>query len=299
MNRILVIGDLLTDRYRFLRPLRSDPANNVALVVESEREEMVDGGAGNLVRNLESLCGENVHFSYTGERFPIKIRYYVEGRFLLREDEDDAVTHDEKVIDEFVELIEPEDFVIISDYHKGTIEPADIVRIIKRSREVDNVTIFVDTNFVYPEHENADWLKINLKTAQECVNKTDKNIAKTISNGNNSNVIITKGEEGFVSYLKDLEQTICFTKDENKSFIDSIGAGDTFLAGFVSYMARHNVGELPALVYADIVAHLSTSQLGTIDVVTAEVADEEYKNAKTSIKEEEDTLHVHRTINDD
>ena len=58
MNRILVIGDLLTDRYRFLKPLRSDPANNAALVVESEREEMVDGGAGNLVRNLESLCGE-------------------------------------------------------------------------------------------------------------------------------------------------------------------------------------------------------------------------------------------------
>ena len=299
MNRILVIGDLLTDRYRFLKPLRSDPANNVALVVESEREEMVDGGAGNLVRNLESLCGENVQFSYTGERFPIKIRYYVEGRFLLREDEDDAVTHDEKVIDEFVDLIEDDDFVVISDYHKGTIESADIVRIIKRSREVDNVTIFVDTNFVYPEHENADWLKINLKTAQECVNKTDKNIAKIISKNNNSNVIITKGEDGCIAYLKDLEQTICFTKDENKSFIDSIGAGDTFLAGFVSYLARYNTGELPALTYADIVAHLSTSQLGTIDVVTAEAADKEYKSLKTAEKEVEDTLYVHRTINDD
>lgn len=296
MNRILVIGDLLTDRYRFLRLLRSDPANNAALVVESEREEMVDGGAGNLAQNLKSLCGEDVHFSYTGERFPIKIRYYVDGRFLLREDEDDSITHDEKVIDEFVGLIEADDFVIISDYHKGTIERADIVRIIKRSRELDDVTVFVDTNFVYPEHENADWLKINLKTAQECVNKTDKNIAKTISKISNSNVIITKGEEGFVTYLKDLEQTIRFTKDENKSFIDSIGAGDTFLAGFVSYMARHNTGELPALVYADIVAHLSTSQLGTIDVVTAAMADKEYRDAKTSMKEEEDTLYVHRTI---
>jgi bifunctional ADP-heptose synthase (sugar kinase/adenylyltransferase) len=296
VKRILVIGDLLIDRYRFLKPLRTDPANNAALVVESEREETAAGGAGNLVRNLESLCGEDVHFFYTGERFPIKIRYYVEGQFLLREDEDDAVTHDEKVIDEFVDLIEPENLVIISDYHKGTIERADVVRIIKRSREVENVTVFVDTNFVYPEHENADWLKINLKTAQECVNKADKNIAETISKNNNSNVIITKGEEGFVAYLKDLEQTICFTKDENKSFIDSIGAGDTFLAGLVSYMARHNTGGLPALIYADIVAHLSTSQLGTIDVVTAEIADKECRDAKTSIKEGGDTLNVHRTI---
>ena len=64
-------------------------------------------------------------------------------------------------------------------------------------------------------------------------------------------------------------------------------------------MARHNVGELPALVYADIVAHLSTSQLGTIDVVTAEAADKEYKSLKTAEKEVEDTLYVHRTINDD
>ena len=69
-----------------------------------------------------------------------------------------------------------------------------------------------------------------------------------------------------------------------------------FLAGFLSYLARHNTGELPALVYADVVAHLSTSQLGTIDVVTAEAADKEYKNLKTSEKEEEDTLYVHRTI---
>jgi len=300
MNRILVIGDLLTDHYRFLKPLRSDPANNVALVVESEREEMVVGGTGNLVRNLKSLYGEDVHFWYTcGNERPMKIRYYVEDRFILREDKDDVIKHDENVIDEFVDLIEDEDFVVISDYHKGTIEYTDIVRIIGRCQELENVTIFADTNHVFPEHENVDWLKINLKTAKECVNKNGKDIAKVISKKNNSNVIITKGEDGFIAYFKELEQLIYFTKDPNNNFVDAIGAGDTFLAGFVSYLARHNMGELPALVYADIVAHLSTSQLGTLDVVTAEAADEEYKNAKTSIEETEDTLYVHRTINDD
>ena len=92
MNRILVIGDLLTDHYRFLKPLRSDPANNVALVVESEREEEVDGGAGNLMRNLKSLCGEDVHFWYgTGKERPTKIRYYVDDRFILREDRNDII----------------------------------------------------------------------------------------------------------------------------------------------------------------------------------------------------------------
>ena len=81
--------------------------------------------------------------------------------------------------------------------------------------------------------------------------------------------------------------------------IDAIGAGDTFLAGFVSYLVKHDDADLPALVYADIVAHLSTQQLGTIDVADVSKADEEYKNGKTSIEECKDTLYVHRTIVND
>ena len=299
MSRILVIGDLLTDRYRFFKPLRADPANNVALVVESEREEQVDGGAGNLVRNLKSLCVEDVHFYYSGERFPIKIRYYVEDRFILREDRDDVITHDEEVINEFVDIIEDEDFVIISDYHKGTLNYDDIIRIVKKCRNTKDVTVLVDTNYVFPEHEGIDWLKINLKTAKECVRKCNKDIAKSISKINDSNVIITQGEEGCLAYLKRTKTNIVFTKDKNESCVDAIGAGDTFLAGFVSYLIKHDNADLPALVYADVVAHLSTQQLGTIDAVTAKSANDEYENVKTSIEETKDTLYVHRTINND
>ena len=299
MNRILVIGDLITDRYRFLKPLRSDPANNVALVVESVREEIVDGGAGNLVRNLKSLCENDVHFSYAGETYPTKIRYYVEDKFILREDRDDVVTHDEEVINEFVGIIEDEDFVIISDYHKGTLNYDDIIRIVKKCRNTKGVTVLVDTNYVFPEHEGIDWLKINLKTAKECVKKCTKDMAKSISKINDSNVIITQGEEGCLAYLKRTKTNIVFTKDKNESCIDAIGAGDTFLAGFVSYLIKHDNADLPALVYADIVAHLSTKQLGTVNVVTTEAADKEYKNAKTSIEETKDTLYVHRTIVND
>ena len=299
MNRILVIGDLLIDRYRFLKPLRSDPANKVALVVESIREEQVDGGAGNLAQNIKSLCGEEPYFYYSGERFPTKIRYYIEDRFILREDRDDIISHDEEVIKNLRDDIESEDFVIISDYHKGTLERADIVKIIERCKKVKNVTVFVDTNYVYPEHENVDWLKINLKTAKECVDNFSKDTAEKISQMNNSNVIITQGEEGFTAYLKDSKTTVVFTKDKNEDCIDAIGAGDTFLAGFVSYLVKHDDADLPALIYADIVAHLSTQQLGTIDVVDVDKADAEYKNAKTSIEECKDTLYVHRTIVND
>jgi bifunctional ADP-heptose synthase (sugar kinase/adenylyltransferase) len=306
MSRILVIGDLMVDRYRFFKPLRSDPANNAALVVECEKQVDVDGGAGNLSRNLESLCQKEINFFHArcfdepGEyKIPTKIRYYVEDRFILREDKYDSIIHDKSIIEEFINFIKPNDFVIISDYHKGTLNYDDIVRIIEKCRQTNGVKVLVDTNHVYPEHEGIDWLKINLKTAKKCVENFSKDTAEKISQMNNSNVIITQGEEGFTAYLKDVKTNVVFTKDKNKNCIDAIGAGDTFLAGFVSYLVKHDDANLPALVYADIVAHLSTQQLGTIDVVDVNKADEEYKNGKTSIEECKDTLYVTRTIIND
>jgi len=306
MSRILVIGDLMVDRYRFLKPLRSDPANNAALVVECEKQVDVDGGAGNLSRNLESLCQKEINFFHArcfdepGEyKIPTKIRYYVEDRFILREDKYDSIIHDKSIIEEFINFIKPNDFVIISDYHKGTLNYGDIVRIIEKCRQTNGVKILVDTNHVYPEHEGIDWLKINLKTAKKCVENFSKDTAEKISQMNNSDVIITQGEEGFTAYLKDVKTNVVFTKDKNKNCIDAIGAGDTFLAGFVSYLVKHDDSDLPALVYADIVAHLSTQKLGTIDVVDVDEADAEYKKGKTSIEECKDTLYVHRSIIDD
>ena len=295
-------------RYRFFKPLRSDPANNVALVVECEKQVDVDGGAGNLVRNLESLCKKEINFFHSygdgyipnyKDKIATKIRYYVEDKFILREDEYDSIEHNKSIVQDFINFIEPNDFVIISDYHKGTLDYNDIACIIKKCRNTDGVKVLVDTNYVYPEHEGIDWLKINLKTAKECIKKFSKDTAEKIAEMNNSNVIVTQGEEGFTAYLKNTKTTIVFTKDKNESCVDTIGAGDTFLAGFVSYLVKHNDADLPALVYADIVAHLSTQKLGTIDVVDVDEADAEYKNAKTSIEECKDTLYVHRTIVND
>jgi len=303
MSRILVIGDLMVDRYRFFKPLRSDPANNVALVVECEKQVDVDGGAGNLVRNLESLCEKEVSFfHYCGENIPTKIRYYVEDKFILREDKYDSINHDKSTIEKFINFIEPNDFVIISDYHKGTLNYGDIFRI-KEECSIKGAISFVDTNHIWDSHNNIDWLKVNLKTAQDFMrdkNRTDgfMMISKDIAEITGSNVIVTLGDKGCVAYIKELSVNIIFTKDENNDCVDTIGAGDTFLAGFVAYMARWQ-GEthIPALVYADIVAHLSTQRLGTIDVVSKSMADEIYRNTKTNIvKGPGGKLFIHRGI---
>ena len=53
------------------------------------------------------------------------------------------------------------------------------------------------------------------------------------------------------------------------------------------------------MIYADTVAHISTTKLGTIKEVGKEEADEEYLKVKTSLTDMGDVLYVYRTTNDD
>ena len=297
MARVLVLGDRLLDHYKFYENIRNDPATSDIPVVKLIKEIKVDGGAGNLVRNLKELIDIEVMFFHRRIPLPLnhpmKIRYYIDNKFIWREDIDDEILHSKKIVDEFIKEIKDNDCVVISDYHKGTINYKDIARILNKCNKTN--TTFIDTNYVEPEHDNVDWLKINYETAKKYTGEFRNNIAQKVSKKINSNVIVTKGSEGFIAFLKDEDQTIHYTKDENKNFVDSIGAGDTFLAGFIAGMVN-NKDILSSLIYADVVAHLSTTQLGTIDTVNKEKADVEYLEAQTSAYEARKNKYVHRTF---
>ena len=306
--KIIVFGYLLIYHYKLYKQTRTDPATDDVPVAELLYEHTVDGGAGNLVRNIESLCDTEVQFFYSGcldepgwINYPTKVRYYVDDTFVLREDKDDKVEHDSDVVKACLDCIESDDFVILSDYHKGSLRLSDIESI-KDYCKSKGATLFVDTNHIWEVHHDVDWLKVNLKTAHaltkpEWPEADTRFVAKEVSEITNSNVIVTTGKEGCVSYMKGLQQTVVVYKDKDKRFVDSIGAGDTFLAGFVSYFMKHRLGEIPALLYADVVSHLSVLQTGTIDVVPREEANEIHKNARTFIKEgENNVLWVHRFI---
>ena len=291
MARVLVLGDRLLDHYKFYENIRNDPATPDVPVMKLIKEIKVDGGAGNLVRNLKELIDMEVMFFHGG--VPLKIRYYIDDKYVFREDINDEVLHSSQLIDEFVDEIKDNDYVVISDYHKGTIKYSDITRILAKCNET-NIT-FVDTNHVQPEHEGVDWLKINYETARESVNIFGEYIAKKISNKTGTNVIVTRGRAGFTAYLRDSNETIYYTKNDTECFVDSIGAGDTFLAGFISGLV--NKKEVTSsLIYADVVAHLSATKLGTIKAADKAEADNEYKHIQTFIEENGDIIYVHRGI---
>ena len=67
------------------------------------------------------------------------------------------------------------------------------------------------------------------------------------------------------------------------------------MAGFIAGVV-YNKDTLSNLIYADVVAHLSTTQLGTIDAVNKEKADDEYLKAQMSVDEVREKKYVHRTF---
>ena len=288
MKRVLVIGDYLIDRYVLYQQERYDPANSQAPVVKLVSDCVVQGGAANFVRNLQEVVDFNtqVKFYYVDQPklgdFPTKKRVFVEDKFVFREDTNDEIVHDESLIEEFIANIQDNDHVVISDYHKGTLDESDIEKIIDRCNSLSNVKIFVDTNFIKDCHKGCTWLKINTLTAEQYnPNARRSHIIKDITNKFSCNTIITRGESGLVCLSKDGEQGIRIIKDEDPTFIDSIGAGDACLVGLVkSVVDGKDLKD--TLLYADICGHLSTYSLGTLKTLDKNEIDSKFKRVKTT-----------------
>ena len=287
MKRVLVIGDYLIDRYVLYQQERYDPANSQAPVVKLVSDCVVQGGAANFVRNLQDVVDSDtqIKFYYVDQPklndFPTKKRVFVEDKFVFREDTNDEVKRDEKLIDDFIANIQDNDYVVISDYHKGTINEFDIERIILKCNILSNVTSFVDTNFIKDCHTGCTWLKVNTLTAEQYKPNVRKHyVIKDITNKLSCNTIITRGESGLVCLSKDGE-AIRIVKDEDPTFIDSIGAGDACLVGLVKSVVDGR--ELKdTLLYADICGHLSTYSLGTLKTLDKNEVDSKFKRVKTT-----------------
>lgn len=279
-SRVLIIGDLLLDSYKFYESTRSDPANTHAPVISLLQERVVSGGAGNLTRNIDSLTNACVKFfhSVDSQDIPKKTRYYINDIFSFREDENDKIKYNNTIIKSFINQIRKDDIVIISDYHKGTLTYDDVADIIAKCKKEGAVSL-VDTNFVKKQHWGVNYLKINLKTTNQYLGKfigTPADKATLTSNNLNCNTILTMSEDGFVYY--DREENFIYEKAypaSAETFVDSIGAGDTFLAGFASYMAEGN-GVRESLNFASVTSHISVCNRGTIDSINREEADEKY-----------------------
>ena len=273
-KKVLVIGDLMVDRYISGKVRKISPEAPVP-VLDFDNKRYVAGGASNVVSNLLGLGldvtitgviaedepgnwlieelrkrGANTDYIICESRRPttMKTRYTTKGYQLLRVDHEDTTDISEETKQKIyrccLDNIDSFDAVIFSDYLKGVLKDKEFVSKLieicnsnKTYVAVDSKTLEIDT------YAGADILTPNVDEVSNAVGRkieTNEDLdraAKDYLNGSGAkSLIITRGEKGISVYEKSEKRKDFPAKDVE--VFDVSGAGDTVLstitAGVVS-----------------------------------------------------------------
>ena len=123
---ISVIGDIIIDKYVYGTSTRLSPEAPVPIVTHQRTIE-TQGGAGLVYSNLKSLGLDVDLFDYDCPK-SIKTRVLCDGHYVTRID-DDVIADSDYIFDKITAQDWSEyEYIILSDYNKGTLEYAkDII----------------------------------------------------------------------------------------------------------------------------------------------------------------------------
>lgn len=222
-NKVLVIGELCTDVFKYGITNRKSPEGNGPVFIQTDVVSS-NGMAGNTASNLEAM-GLDVDTYFDNGKI-MKTRY-VNGdtnELYLRVDVDDVT--DRIDIYDLPDLVKY-DAVVISDYCKGFLTEEDI----------DKIASMAKFTVLDTKKKLGDWCK-NVSFIK--VNRSEAYNNKDIIYENkwlDDKLIITLDGAG-ASYKGK------FIPTEYVENADVSGAGDTFVAGFVArYLDSNNIEE--------------------------------------------------------
>ena len=249
--KVLVIGDVILDRYIYGTSTRLSPEAPVPVVTHERTEETI-GGAGLVHSNLLSLGVDSMLFNAEDESVSIKTRVMCDGHYITRIDNDihsDGV----EVLDRVREIdFSAYDYVIMSDYNKGYLDES--VELIKHFNKF-GCKVIVDPKTHANHYEGAWLVKPNEKEFQEYFINWQGNIIITQA----GNPVIAK-----------IDKEVYDIPVERVEVSDVTGAGDCFLAAFVygltrGYDHKHCL-ELAVKGSREAVKHVGTYTLTVSDI---------------------------------
>ena len=290
-KNILVIGDIMLDKYIFGNVERISPEAPVQ-IVNVKKEKFIPGGAANVANNIAALNANafiigvigndteattlinelkkrniNTEGIITDQNKPTtqKVRILGQKQQLLRIDYEkkDYLNKEteNKIINFIKKTIEKIDAIIISDYAKGVITKNLIENIKELAKEK---IIIVDPK---PKHKdfykNTTLITPNLKEAREMADNEEDLITEL-----NTAILVTKGEKGMSLLEKDGNITNIPTKA--KEVYDVSGAGDTVVATLTLALSSDATLKQAAIL-ANHAAGITVGKVGTSTVTTEEI----------------------------
>lgn len=314
--RILVIGDVMLDRYWSGQASRISPEAPVPVVKVKDIEERV-GGAANVALNIAKLgakvtllgvIGDDVNgqqlqfllhsqgvecdFVVEKNRHTIcKLRVMAQHQQLIRIDFEETPLHfnSANLATRLQNHLANNDIVVFSDYGKGTLE--HVADYILQAKNAGLKTLVDPKGTDYSRYKNADLITPNLGELKAVVGEGEINtlIEKgrdLLALQNIENLLLTRGEAGMS--LIDAKSTYSLPA-QAKDVFDVTGAGDTVIA----VMALGLAIDLPlqdAMYLANLAAGIVVGKVGTSTVSTLELSREMHPHRNTFGVVSEDEL---------
>jgi D-beta-D-heptose 7-phosphate kinase/D-beta-D-heptose 1-phosphate adenosyltransferase len=314
--RILVIGDVMLDRYWSGQAARISPEAPVPIVKVKTIEERV-GGAANVALNIAKLGGKVTLIGVIGDDSDgdqlqqmlhaegvdcdfiveknlhtiCKLRVMAQHQQLIRVDfEETPLNFNHADLSERLQNhLEKNDVVVFSDYGKGTLK--NVADYISISKKAGLKTLVDPKGTDYSRYQNADLITPNLGELKAVVGEGE--IETLIEKGREvltvqkiENLLLTRGEAGMS--LIDAKSTYSLPA-QAKDVFDVTGAGDTV----ISVMALGLAINLPlqeAMVLANLAAGIVVGKVGTSTVSTLELIREMHTHRNTFGVVSEDEL---------
>lgn len=219
MSKVLVIGDVIIDKYIYGTSTRISPEAPVPVITYKSEQES-KGGAGLVYENLKSLGVDVTLFETSGEK-SVKTRIICDGHYVTRID-DDAHTNGLDVLKQVLSTdFASYDYVVLSDYNKGTLDES--LKIIEHINTF-GCKIIVDPKEHATQYKGA-WL----------VKPNNSEFIKFGFNAWNGNIITTQAGNNVTATIDNVKYDIAVDPVEVS---DVTGAGDCFLAGFVYALTK-------------------------------------------------------------
>ena len=300
--KILVIGDVMLDRYYFGEVMRISPEAPVPINHVIKTKETL-GGAANVAHNLALLgcqtalagfVGDDYHgetlvekllargidyfnLIHTSRPTTTKIRIIGGHQQMLRLDFEDASPFVGYEANNLIESIKneltdvrPADAVIISDYGKGVCTEEICQKIIKLCRKKGIIVIVDPKGNNWNKYKGANFITPNLKEINEVLSNPISNVDSMVETAarqvmkkfNINGIIVTRSDKGLT--LVDNKE-IAHIKAKAQEVFDVSGAGDTVIAVFALALAG-KINAVSAAYLANLAASVVVAKVGTYAV---------------------------------
>jgi rfaE bifunctional protein kinase chain/domain len=296
--RLLVVGDVMLDRYWFGDVSRISPEAPVP-VVRIERREARLGGAANVARNAAALgahCGllgvvgndeagdeveqilrESSIDSYLKRDEAIstivKLRVIGRQQQMVRIDFEEAPSETtlRDKLTQFKAILPNYDVIVLSDYNKGSlVNVADMIRMAREAGKTvmvdpkgDDFTPYRGATILTPNKSELKRIVGSWKTEEQLTQKA-QNLREELGL---TALLLTRSEEGMSLYTAD---EVLHVHADAREVFDVSGAGDTVIATMAAMLGA-GAPLAEALATANRAGGIVVGKLGTATVTRDEL----------------------------